>query len=1186
MKTTLRENISQHRLLLDGAMGSLIQQYSLSEEDFRGNDFANWDVPLKGNNDILVLTQPDVIADIHRRYLMAGADIITTCTFSAQRVSQQEYHTEEFVEEINRQAAKIARREADDMSEKTPSRPRFVLGDVGPTSRMLSMSEDVSNPAARTITFDEMKAAFLQQMIPLMQEGVDGILLETMFDTLNVKAAISAFDEAKAKTSSTAELLISLTISDASGRLLSGQTIEAFVASTLHAHPLSYGINCGFGTEKMIPFLRQLNDAVGGRAFITCHPNAGMPNTLGEYDHTPEMMMTMMKPIITDELANIIGGCCGTTPEHIAAMRSMIDSPLSHGRQHTTTCDSKYAKQEGLTLTGLERFRYSHNDFIIVGERCNVAGSRKFLRLINEKKYDEALDIARTQVERGAMVIDVNMDDGLLNAREEMRTFINLIASDPAVCRVPLMIDSSRFDVIEEGLKCCQGKCIVNSISLKQGEKIFLEQARKIKQLGAAVIVMCFDEEGQATDYERRIAICDRAYHLLIDKVGFPPEDIIFDPNVLTVATGMAEHADYARDFIRATQWITDNLPGARVSGGLSNLSFAFRGNNYLREAMHSVFLHHAIKAGMGMAIMNPQTAVKYEDIPTDLREAITAVILNTDEHATERLTEMAQALLEKQQAMKSKVPAATTTGKAEGSHSDNVHERLKQALIKGTGTTLQEDILHLINNIKETPLDIISGPLMSGMNEVGRLFGEGKMFLPQVVKTARTMKQAVDILQPYMQTGSDNGIEIPSAGRIVIATVKGDVHDIGKNIVAVVLACNGFKVIDLGVMVPAETIVQQAIEQKADIVCLSGLITPSLEEMCNVARAMQSAGLEIPLFVGGATTSLTHTATKIAELYRGGVFHLRDAAQDPVLALKLLDPKKRDEVMERNNYDQQRIRIVQRQKAVMREAQIRRQGLEPEAAAYEQRYQCDWHSYTPVPAPFFGERRHQDFHVSQLIPKIDWLYFFWAWKVKEDSEDGRLLRNDADRLLQELSSHKDYCVHATSAFYPAIGEAGGIRIQSPEEVNIITPRQKLMTANGKRRELCLAMSDFVSPLGGDHIGAFAATVSKTFCDKLEQLKAEGSDDYQAILLQTLGDRLAEAAAQILAEELATDGWHGIRPAIGYPSLPNQREIFKVAQLLDFKALGITITENGAMYPQASVAGLYISHPEARYFEV
>lgn len=1209
---TINEALQKKRLLLDGGMGTMIIKQKLTEETFRGEVFRNWKVQLKGNNDILTLTHPELIKSIHKQYLEAGSDIICTNTFSSQRISQAEYLTEDYIEQLNRKAvtiAKEAREEvlAKEKAEGKPARDIFILGDVGPSARMLSMSDDVTNPAARSMTFDEMEDIFIEQISILVEEGVDGIILETCFDTLNIKAEISAYQKVMDKftrgeaernltlRNSICPLFISFTISDTSGRTLSGQTIEGVMTSIAHAKPLVVGMNCGLGAEAMVQYIRRIKNVLdnGSCTYISCHPNAGLPNQFGEYDDTPEDMVRQVRPMLEDNLIDILGGCCGTTPEHIEALKNLIEEyeEQKSGAEKTNAGKSQLAAS---SYSGLESFTYNPDDFVVVGERCNVAGSRKFLRLINEKKYDEALDIARTQVEKGAMVIDVNMDDGLLDAKEEMTTFLNLVMSDPSICRVPIMVDSSRFDVIEAGLKCCQGKCIVNSISLKQGEEEFLNHAHVVKQMGAAVIVMLFDEEGQANDYDRRVQIASRAYKLLTEVVGIESNDIIFDPNVLTVATGMAEHANYARDFIRATEWITNNLPGARISGGLSNLSFAFRGNNYLRECMHSVFLHHATAVGMNMAIMNPSTAVRYEDIPEYIREAISAVILNTSDDASERLTEIAAELLAKQQAEKEAKAATAANGSVPAAPKEVVNtpeQRLQNALLKGITTTLDTDI-HALLDKGETPLSIISGPLMDGMNTVGHLFGEGKMFLPQVVKTARTMKKAVEILEPYMQK-DENSEEASNGATILVATVKGDVHDIGKNIVGVVLACNGFKVIDLGVMVPKDDIINAAIENNVDIVCLSGLITPSLEEMCHIAESMQKAGLRIPLFVGGATTSETHTAVKIAPLYAGPVFHMRDAAQNPVVAMQLLDENQHEDVVLRNRDRQQRIRMAQRKKTQKLTIQRAIAGIDEEKVSLQRRFECDWGSYSPTLPPFAGLGSERHIAIKDLIDCIDWIYFYWAWRVKEDSDEGRLLRKDAEERLQQMANDEAFYVRTMQAFLPARGKADCIELGLTQ---IPTPRQAALMPNGKQREQCLSLCDFVSPKGSDYIGIFAATMSETFVHNLEQLKEGGNDDYEVLLLQTLGDRLAEAASEYLSRELAAgyvseiDGkqysWSGIRPAVGYPSLPDQKTIFTLEKLLPYNSLGITLTENGAMYPQASVTGLYLSHPDASYFSI
>ena len=1177
-KSLLRQALEKRLLLLDGGMGSMIQEYNLTEEDFRGTDFLHSEVPLKGNNDILSITRPDVIGEIHRRYLEAGADIITTNTFSSQAISQKEYGLVDHVYELNKASATLAVTEARRMTSLTPDQPRFVVGSIGPTSKMLSMSEDVNNPASRAVSFDQVEAAYLQQIRTLMECRADGVLIETIFDTLNAKAAISAFMKAKeeyADADYRPEILLSMTVSDSSGRTLSGQTIEAFVISVEHCNPLCLGLNCGLGASGMLPYVRQMSKVAS--CFVSSHPNAGLPNQFGKYDDTPEMMVEQMQPMLDERLVNIIGGCCGTTPAHIAAMRRLIDE--NPGKRHEVSS----AKEPSLSmrLSGLEPSVVDPSTFFNVGERCNVAGSRKFLRLINEKNYDEALDIARHQVDDGAMAIDINMDDGLLDAKSEMRTFVNLIAADPEISRVPLMIDSSRFEVIEEGLKCAQGKCIVNSISLKMGEEEFVEHAKVVKRLGAAIIVMCFDEDGQATDYDHRVRICARAYKLLTESVGFNPTDIIFDPNVLTIATGIAEHNNYALDFIRATEWIHNTMPGTRISGGLSNLSFAFRGNNILRESMHAVFLFHAIQKGMGMAIMNPATAVAYQDIPADLRKAIDDVVLNTSADATERLTEMAAEMLAEKERQKQTTASGAAVTEKVAEESLPVDQRLINALVKGNPANLEHDLQEALETFK-TPLAIISGPLMEGMNKVGELFGQGKMFLPQVIKTARTMKKAVELLQPVIEKekaekGADEA-NVTRRPRILIATVKGDVHDIGKNIVGIVMACNNFEVIDLGVMVPAETIVKTAIAENVDFVCLSGLITPSLDEMCTVAKALEAAHLSVPMIVGGATTSPIHTAVKIAPLYSGPVFHTRDAATNPILATRLMDPAQRDQVIANNRTEQERIRFAQETKPVLMN--------EPDDGLKRRVLLC-WDNYKPVCPPFIGKELLDVKCVGELIPFIDWTYFFWAWRVKADSEEGMKLKADALALLDELSHSKDVGVNILKAFYPAVGTTHSIRFTlrryehsdncpcCQKVIEIETPRQ----GKGEvRRALC----DYVSP-ERDYAGVFAITVSEAFMSRLEALK-KTTDDYASILMQTVGDRLVEAGAELMSKaNEECYGWKGIRPAIGYPSIPEQKQIFKVAEMIDMSRIGISLTENGAMYPQSSVCGLLVSNPAAEY---
>ena len=860
----IQQEITKRILILDGAMGSVIQEYGLDEKDFRGDRFQDLPGLIKGNNDILNLTRPDVIGDIYERYLKAGADIISTNTFNAQRISQSDYGLCDFVREINETSARLAKKAAEKYS--TPGKPRFVAGSVGPMNKTCSMSPDVSNPAYRELTYDQALEAYMEQIGGLVDGGADVILIETVFDTLNAKAAIDA--AVRVIDGRDIPIMVSVTISDAAGRTLSGQTLDAFLASVSSYPIFSIGLNCSFGARQMKPYLKELSRRAP--YYISCHPNAGLPNSLGLYDETPETMAPQIAEFIDEKLVNIVGGCCGTTPAFIEKY-----APLVVGKEPHQPVE----KPTSLWLSGLELLNTGEATFVNVGERCNVAGSRKFLRLIKEKSYEEALQIARKQVEDGAMVIDVNMDDGLLDAKAEMVHFLNLIASEPDIARVPVMIDSSKWDVIMAGLKCVQGKSIVNSISLKEGEEVFLSHARDVKSMGAAVVVMCFDEQGQATSYERRIEIAERAYRLLVDKVGFLPQDIIFDPNVLAIATGMEEHNAYALDFIRATEWIHQNLPGAHVSGGVSNLSFSFRGNNYLRESMHAVFLYHAIQVGMDFGIVNPSAKVTYDDIPQDHLTLIEDVVLNRHPESAEQLMELTGETGN----------TSETSQTSSTSASLSLEERLQEALIKGNGEHLDDDLKEALAKYPRA-VDIIEGPLMAGMNEVGRRFGEGKMFQPQVVKTARTMKRAVEILQPFIDSGKSEGTGTTGNQRkVLLATVKGDVHDIGKNIVGVIMACNGYEVIDLGVMVPADQIVARAKEEHVDMIGLSGLITPSLEEMVNVASELKKAGLDIPIMIGGATTSELHVALKIAPVYGGPVVWLKDASQNPLVAQRLM---------------------------------------------------------------------------------------------------------------------------------------------------------------------------------------------------------------------------------------------------------------------------------------------------------
>lgn len=903
---SMRQRIGERILVLDGAMGTMIQSYGLTETDFRGERFKDVPGQMKGNNDVLNLTRPDVILDIHRRYLEAGADIIETNTFSSQRVSEADYHIEDFSREMAYEGARLARKAADEFS--TPEKPRFVAGSIGPTNKTCSMSPDVNNPAVRDISYDTLLAAYAEQISALIDGGVDALLIETIFDTLNAKAAIDAALTEMNKRNVTLPIMLSVTVSDKAGRMLSGQTLEAFLAS-ISTYPIfSVGLNCSFGADMMKPFLKEL--ARKAPYYISVYPNAGLPNSMGLYDETPETMASQMVEFVDEGLVNIIGGCCGTTDKFIEEFVSLVEGKNVH---------VPVESPKNMRLSGLELLNVTADvRFVNVGERCNVAGSRKFLRLIKEKNYDEAMDIARKQVEDGALVIDVNMDDGLLDAKEEMVNFLNTIASDPDIAKVPVMIDSSDWDVITAALKCVQGKSIVNSISLKEGEEVFLSHARDIMRYGAAVVVMCFDEQGQATSYERRIEIAGRAYRLLVEKVGMNPLDIIFDPNILAIATGIEEHDSYAVDFIKATKWIRENLPGAHVSGGVSNLSFSFRGNNYIREAMHSVFLYHAINSGMDFGIVNPSTKVTYSDISEDYLEIIEDVVLNRKQGASERLVELADRLKE---AKETAVVLGTQGGSVASEKTNKevwrnepVDFRLRYALRKGLTVYLAEDINEALK-VYSHAVDVISGPLMQGMNEVGELFGEGKMFLPQVVKTARTMKQAVALLRPYIEAEREG--DSGKKGKVLLATVKGDVHDIGKNIVGVVLACNNYDVIDLGVMVPAEQIVKTAIEEQVDIVTLSGLITPSLQEMVDVAVEMDKAGLDIPIMIGGATTSKLHVALKIAPIYKGPVLWMSDASQNPLFAAKLIDKAEKSKLIKilKDEYAELRSRYEEEQR-------------------------------------------------------------------------------------------------------------------------------------------------------------------------------------------------------------------------------------------------------------------------------
>lgn len=1182
-KISFYDQFSKHSdriWILDGAMGTMIQKYGLGEEDFRGKTFAGWDVKLKGNNDIISITRPDIIRNIHRAYLEAGADIIETNTFNAQRISQADYHTQDFVADMNAQVIKIAREEADRMTCETPHKPRFVAASIGPTNRTLSMSPDVDNPAYRAITFDDLCEAYVEQMTVMSKGGADIWLIETIFDTLNAKAALEAAKRVKIATGKRIPIILSVTIADASGRTLSGQTLDAFITSVRHNEDIfCIGLNCSFGAEDMKPYLQAISRI--SPFYVSAYPNAGLPDEEGRYNETPQMMAKAITAFTEDRSVNIVGGCCGSTPEHIKAISEAVSNKQARPLPET--------ERNSGWLAGLESFSPTAGMFINVGERCNVAGSRKFLRLIKEKEYDEALSIARKQVRDGATVLDINMDDGLLDTEAEMTGFLNLMASDPEVARIPWMIDSSRFSVVEAALKCVQGKCIVNSISLKEGEQTFVDHARTIKNYGAAMVVMAFDEEGQATTYERKIQVCSRAYHILVDNVGVNPRDIIFDPNILTVATGMKEHNKYAVDFIKATAWIKQNLPGTHVSGGVSNLSFAFRGNNFIREAMHAVFLFHAMKAGMDMGIVNPAAKVMYQDIPENLLTAIEDVVLYRNENADETLSALAQEALDKKDDTN-----AVDTALQQDRSMIPVEERLMTALRTGSNEYLETDIKDALSQYGD-PAKIIEQPLMQGMQRVGDLFGEGKMFLPQVVKSARTMKQAVAILRPYLEKGKQ--AQEKTNGKYLLATVKGDVHDIGKNIVAVVLGCNNFEVIDLGVMTPAEKIVQTVLKEHVDFVALSGLITPSLDEMCHTAEEMSKADISVPLFIGGATTSELHTALKIAPLYNGPVFHMKDAAQNPVIAMQLLGSDKERIIRENRERQQELVRKHKVQKKVDSIMQLA-DGTEKTACHHPLRKE-----YTPsTPPSYIGYRSINNIPVAEVRKYINWIYFFNLWKVRKGQEEAEAIKKEAEQLLDYIEKH--HSMQAQVGFYPAYSTDHSIVLPGAvdgTDLELPTPRQKHPEKPGGP---CLSLCDFVAPRGkNDFVGVFAITVSPSFIKEIEETK-KGNDSYRSLLMQSVADRLVEATSEWLHEdvrrrlwgyapderlglkELAKAAYQGIRPAVGYPSLPDQRMIFSLGRLLDLKALGITLTENGAMYPQSSTCGLYISSPDSRYFMV
>ncbi|OJA04527.1 methionine synthase [Halomonas sp. QHL1] len=1186
---TLTQRLAERILILDGGMGTMLQNAQLSEEDFRGERFSDWPSDLKGNNDLLALTCPDVVTRIHRDYLEAGADIIETNTFNSTQLSQSDYGMESLVVELNRESARLAREVCDAVAAETGV-PRYVAGVLGPTSRTASLSPDVNDPAKRNVTFDELRENYYEAAEALIAGGADLIMIETIFDTLNAKAAIYALEELFDDRGERLPVMISGTITDASGRTLSGQTTEAFWNSVRHAQPLSVGLNCALGAEELRPYLEELSTKAD--TFVSAHPNAGLPNEFGEYDQTPGEMSEIVSEFAASGLVNIIGGCCGSTPEHIRAIADSVrDMAPRVIPERSRAC----------RLSGLEPFNIEADSlFVNVGERTNVTGSARFKRLIVEEDFTTALEVALEQVESGAQVIDINMDEGMLESKEAMERFLNLIAGEPDIARVPIMIDSSKWEIIEAGLKCVQGKAVVNSISLKEGEAAFREQATKCRRFGAAIVVMAFDEEGQADTFARKTEICQRAYRLLVDEIGFPAEDIIFDPNIFAIATGIDEHNNYAVDFIEATQWIRENLPHAMVSGGVSNVSFSFRGNNPVREAIHSAFLYHAIRAGLTMGIVNAGQLAVYDDLPAELRDAVEDVVLNRRSDGTERLLDIAD---------KYKGDGSGAAKKEDLEwRSWPVNKRIEHALVKGI-TVYIEDDTEQARAEAERPIEVIEGPLMDGMNVVGDLFGDGKMFLPQVVKSARVMKQAVAYLIPYIE--AEKSEDTKAKGKIVMATVKGDVHDIGKNIVGVVLQCNNYEVIDLGVMVAADKILQAAKEHNADIIGLSGLITPSLDEMVHVAKEMQRRGVDLPLLIGGATTSKAHTAVKIEPQYEHPVIYVTDASRAVGVAGKLLTPAlKTPYVAEiREEYEKVRERNAKRR---------------PKAAdldytqARKRRFRTDWSAHTPSEPNMLGLKTFDDYDLEELIERIDWTPFFMSWqlagkypKILDDKVVGEAARNlfeDAKVMLRKLVDEKRVQARGVIGLWPANSvDDDVIEVYADESRSEVVERLhhiRQQTTKG-RDGICYSLADFIAPKESgkaDWIGGFAVTTGHGVHELSKAYEAAG-DDYNAIMVQALTDRLAEAFAERMHERVRKEYWgyvpdetldndaliaekyQGIRPAPGYPACPDHTEKATLFRLLDAtENTGLELTENFAMWPAAAVSGWYFAHPQSKYF--
>ncbi len=1189
-KKNIYTEINKRILVLDGALGTMIQKYKLEEKDFRGERFLNNFPEQKGNHDLLSLTKPEIIKEIHSQFLEAGADIIETNTFNANRISLADYKMEDLVYEINFAAAKNAREVADQYSLQNPDKPRFVAGSISPTNKTASMSQDVNNPAYRAVTFDELVEAYKEQAEALIDGGVDLLLIETVFDILNAKAALFAIEEVFNNKKVKLPVSVSITIADKSGRTLSGQTVEAFLISISHFNLFSIGLNCSFGADGLQPYLEELSKIAP--FYVSAYPNAGFPNELGEYEQTPEQMALKIQKYFDNQLVNIIGGCCGTTPAHINEF-----AKLAVKAKKRETPDKKNLTQ----LSGLEPLTISKkSNFVNIGERTNVAGSRKFARLIREKQYEETLLIARHQVENGAQIIDVNMDDAMLDAEKEMVNFLNLLSSDPDIARVPVMIDSSKWEVIESGLKCLQGKSIVNSISLKESEKEFIERAKKIKRYGAAVVVMAFDEKGQATSFEQRIEVCKRAYDILVNKVDFPPQDIIFDPNILAIATGIEEHNNFAVDFINATKWIKENLPYAKVSAGISNLSFSFRGNNIVRQAMHSVFLYHAINAGLDMGIVNPAMLQIYDEIPENLLELVEDVVLNRKTDATERLIEFAQEIIEK----------GTDVVKTDVWRENTVEERLKHALIKGTTDYLEEDLEEARKKYSPT-LNIIEDPLMDGMNTVGKLFGDGKMFLPQVVKTARVMKKAVAYLHPHIEQEKSKSGQKDSLNKILLATVKGDVHDIGKNIVSVILSCNNYDVIDLGVMVQTEKILEIAKEQNVDIIGLSGLITPSLEEMVKVAKEMEKQDFSIPLIIGGATTSPIHTAVKIAPQYSGATVYVKDASRSVMIVNNLLSESKKEKYINSIKKEHQKIREKHKEKITLKYISLE--------DARTNKLKINWEKYSVNKPNFKGIKIYEDYSINEIKEYINWSFFYKAWELRgissdipgndEKSKEAQKLFEDAQALLKQIINKKMLKAKAVIGLFPANAVVDDIEIYSDDSRKKVLKvmhnlRQQTFKTNGNTN---LSLADFIAPKQSginDYIGVFTLTTGLDIEKSLKFYK-ENNDDYKAIMLQLLADRLAEAFSELMHLKIRKELWgyaddesltkkqlfkgnfQGIRPAIGYPACPNHAEKKTIFDLLNIeKNIKIKLTENYAMYPTASLCGLYFSHPKSKYFSV